>query len=76
GWLGASKDGLVDRLRKQTDPKLFADDLYLSTLTRFPSETEYKAVADFLEGREKDLTNTAMEISWALLTSTEFRFKH
>ena len=76
GWLGTSSGGLVDRLRKQTDPRLFAEDLYLSTLTRLPEKAEYEAVGEFLKGREKDLTNAAMEISWALLTSTEFRFKH
>lgn len=76
GWLGTSAGTLVDRLRKQTDPKLFAEDLYLSTLTRFPTEAEHQAVARFLEGRDKDLSNAANEMAWALLTSTEFRFKH
>lgn len=76
GWLGPSGGNLVDRLRKQPDPKLFAEDLYLSVLTRFPNDAEHQAVADFLKGREKDLTNAAGEIAWALLTSTEFRFKH
>ena len=76
GWLGTSDGTLVGRLRKQTDPKLFAEDLYLSTLTRFPREAEYQAVEEFLQGREKDLTNAAGELAWALLTSTEFRFKH
>jgi hypothetical protein len=76
GWLGPSSDNLAARLRKQTEPKLFAEELYLSTLTRFPTAAEHLAVAEYLKGREKDLTNVTSELGWALLTSTEFRFKH
>jgi hypothetical protein len=75
-WLSPSSNNLVDRLRKTTEPARFAAELYLSTLTRRPTKRESTAVAEFLKGREKDLSNAAQEMAWALLTSNEFRFKH
>ncbi|MBG89028.1 MAG: hypothetical protein CMO80_19295 [Verrucomicrobiales bacterium] len=76
GWLSPSGTNLVARLRKITDPKEFADELYLATLTRYPSDEECEIVARLLKGREKDLQNAAQEMAWGLLCSTEFRFKH
>ena len=55
----------------------FAERVYLKILSRFPSDTETRALADYLATRGST-TNAAasQEITWALLTSAEFRFNH
>ena len=76
GWLTPSGGNLADRLNKLEDPKAFAEELYLSVLTRRPSEPEVAHVNQFLQKRAKDRVSAIGEMIWALLTSTEFRFNH
>jgi hypothetical protein len=76
GWVAPSGGNLADRLNKLEDPKSFAEELYLSVLTRRPAESEVAHVKQYLQGRTKDRAAATGEIIWALLTSTEFRFNH
>jgi hypothetical protein len=51
--------------------------IYLSTLSRRPSETELNRFAtqlDALSGRERD--EKAVDLYWALINSAEFRWNH
>lgn len=75
-WLSASSTSLTARLTKLETPAEVAEELYLSVLTRFPVKAEISAVTQYLAGREEDRTNAVQELAWALLSSTEFRFKH
>lgn len=75
-WLAPSGGNLTDRLVKQEDPGALAEELYLSVLTRRPTPSETEAVADYLAQRPEDKSAAVQEMTWALLTSTEFRFKH
>jgi len=63
-------------LLKQTDAGVLADELYLSVLSRPPSDEEKKEAADFLaaraDRREKSVTN----LIWGLLASNEFCVNH
>jgi hypothetical protein len=61
---------------KQQDAKAAADDLYLSLLTRMPTDGERAEVANYLKDRTKDKPAAAQELVWALLNSAEFRFNH
>jgi hypothetical protein len=76
GWVAPSGGNLADRLNKLEDPKAFAEELYLSVLTRRPLELEVAYVKQYLQKRTKDRAVATGEIIWALLTSTEFRFNH
>lgn len=74
--LGPSGGNLTDRLTKIEDPAQLADELYLSTLTRFPTEAERSDVASHLHDRSADRPTAVGELVWALLSSNEFRFNH
>lgn len=75
-WLAPSADNLIARLGKLADARALAEELYLSTLTRLPTEAEVTAVQKQLASREKEKTAVTQELAWGLLTSAEFRFKH
>jgi hypothetical protein len=75
-WLGAGKGSLTERLTAINDPNLLAEELYLSVLTRIPTEVETADVAQYLEGRTEDRAAAIGELVWALVSSTEFRFNH
>jgi hypothetical protein len=76
-WLTPSPAGnLTGRLARLTDPAAVADELYLSILTRRPSEEECRVVANHLKDRIADRDAALQELAWALLTSVEFHFNH
>ncbi|MEN9575435.1 MAG: hypothetical protein RL514_3290 [Verrucomicrobiota bacterium] len=75
-WLAPSADNLIARLGKLTDTRALTEELYLSTLSRLPTEAEVAAVQKQLASREKEKTAVTQDLAWGLLTSAEFRFKH
>jgi hypothetical protein len=75
-WLTARPGSLIDRLNGQKDTGLLAEELYLSVLTRLPTDEERKEVADYLARRNADRLTSLQDLAWALLTSAEFRFNH
>jgi hypothetical protein len=71
-----SKDGRVAKLiaAKTSDTKII-EELYLATLSRFPTENEMMtALLSF--GKAKDPQKEAEDLLWALLNSKEFLFNH
>ncbi len=76
GWLGAAGGSLADRLMKTADARELARELYLSVLTRLPSDAEADEVAQYLAARPQAKLAAVQELVWAMLTSVEFRFKH
>lgn len=76
GWAAPAGDNVADRIVKQTDPKIMAEELYLGVLTRMPSEEELTEVTMYLASRAADKPIAAQELVWALLNSAEFRFNH
>jgi len=67
---------LAQRLAPLTDAKTFADELYLSTLTRRPTDVEINEVSQYLASRPSERPNAIRELVWSLVTSVEFRFNH
>jgi hypothetical protein len=51
------------------------DRLFLSTLTRFPTDSERKKFTAYVTSNEKPQEGLE-EAIWALLTSSQFRFNH
>ncbi|MFP6766195.1 MAG: DUF1553 domain-containing protein, partial [Planctomycetaceae bacterium] len=74
-WLVPAAGNLTDRLRQLDDAESFAEELYMSVLSRSPGEGEVADVAAYLNtaGNRDD---AVQELIWALLTSAEFRFNH
>jgi len=75
-WLEPKDGNLVERLSKLTDPVAIAEELYLTVLTRLPSDDEKAEVADYLT-KAGERRNAALgDLTWALLSSAEFRANH
>mgnify|MGYP001424661607 CR=1 FL=1 len=74
-WLVPQAGNLTDRLQKLEDTGQFADELYLSVLTRKPTATEITEVTESLK-TASDRGSAVQELTWALLSSAEFRFNH
>jgi hypothetical protein len=65
----------ADRVLKQSDPAAAAEELFLSVLTRLPTDAERAEVAQILS-ESPDRRGIVCELIWALIASTEFRFNH
>lgn len=67
---------LVERLLQSTDPTVLADELYLSVLTRQPTNEERAAVEEYLTQNPERRTQAVTNLAWSLLASTEFCLNH
>ncbi len=76
GWLAPSGENLTARLAKIAESRPLTEELYLSVLTRMPSDAEVAAVESYLAARPNDRGAALQEIAWSLLASAEFRFNH
>lgn len=75
-WVAPASGNVTERVVKQQDAKVAAEDLYLSLFARMPTDGERADVANYLKDRTKDRPAAAQELVWALLNSAEFRFNH
>lgn len=75
-WLAPSGGNLVERLNSQADPAFLAEDLYVTTFARRPTDAEVAETTAYLAARPEEKPACVQELIWALLTSTEFRFNH
>lgn len=75
-WVAPAEGNVTDRVVKQTDPRVAAEELYLSVLTRLPTDEEAAEVAQYLAARGDDKPAAAQELVWSLLNLAEFRFNH
>ena len=76
GWLEPKGDNLVARLTREDDNQKLAEELYLSVLSRLPTDEEVSEASDHLSGRTNDRSAACGELVWALLASTEFGVNH
>lgn len=72
GWL----PGLANRLHGMPDVSAAAEELFLSVLSRRPTDAEVAHVQHYLAARDQDRQSAWQELVWALLASAEFRFYH
>ena len=72
----SEKGGLVDAITQSKDTMdAKIDRLFVSVLTRLPSDAERAKLAEYLAGDEKK-GERLREAIWALMTCSEFRFNH
>lgn len=76
GWLERKPGNLIDRLAGLSDDRKLAEELYLSVLTRFPTDEERDEVSAYLARRGDDRDRALRNLAWSLLASTEFRLNH
>src|SRR5262249_9177634 len=76
GLLAPQPGNLIDRLEKLADAGKVAEELYLSVLTRQPTDEERKTVAEYLARHTERRTTALGHLTWSLLASTEFCVNH
>jgi hypothetical protein len=76
GWLNPGGENLAARLDKLKESRPLAEELYLSVLTRKPTDAEVSDVETYLAARPNDRAAAIQELAWSLMTSAEFRFNH
>lgn len=69
-------ENLVSRLMPLTEAGPVAEELYVSILSRLPSDDERHEVAAHLQDRTDDRPQALGELVWALMSTSEFRFNH
>jgi hypothetical protein len=67
---------LMDRLLKTQKSAPLIEELYLSVLSRHPSDEERSIMTAFLESPDTDRETAVRDAAWALLTSIEFYVNH
>ncbi len=75
-WLATVEGNLTDRVVKLAEPQQAAAELYVSVLSRPPTEAEAAEVTSYLAPRSADRAAAVQELAWALFCSAEFRFNH
>jgi hypothetical protein len=76
GWLAPRAGNLTEHLTRLKDAPAVGEELYLSILTRLPTEEEQKEVAECLQRQDNDRGAALQGMAWALMASAEFRFNH
>jgi hypothetical protein len=77
GVLRSWTSTLAARLAALKEPRAIAEELYLTTLTRLPDESETRDVSATISAQPPEkLNGTLSDMAWGLITSNEFRFSH
>jgi hypothetical protein len=75
--LAAKENRITKLLAEKTSPERIVEEVYLSALSRFPTDAEktniMKVVADAKETNVRPLVE---DMYWAILSSKEFLFNH
>ena len=66
---------LRDLLRSNRKPREIVDELYLTVLSRYPTDDELKAVRDYAEPGHAG-RRPMIDLVWALINSAEFLYRH
>jgi hypothetical protein len=65
----------LKRLLAKADADV-VEDLYLSSVARFPSADERKRLLDYLGAKKSTRAQAVQDLAWALMNSKEFEFNH
>jgi hypothetical protein len=63
-------------LQRQTSPLAAVTELYLTILSRFPTDEELRAVTAYTQAAGANRRGVAQDLAWALVNSAEFGFRH
>jgi hypothetical protein len=74
-YLAPRPGNLTDRLLKESNLDIIIEELFLSILTRFPTDEERSLMKPFLSDPAQRPIRL-WEAAWTLLASAEFRFNH
>ena len=74
-WLVPHPNNLIGRLIKIENIQKLSEELYLTILTRRPTQQEVRDLDRYL-GDAPDRVTGLQDLVWAMLSSAEFRFNH
>jgi len=63
-------------LLRQTNPLGAVTSLYLTVLSRYPTDEELRAVTAYTQAAGANRRGVAQDLAWALVNSAEFGFRH
>jgi chromosome segregation ATPase len=75
-WIAVNGNNVTSRLIAEKDMTKAAYDLYMTIVSRPPTDQEIADVTKILTTDPKTKPLAAQELAWGLLMSTEFRFNH
>lgn len=65
----------LKRVLTKTDADV-VDDIYLSSVSRFPTPEEKKRLVEYLGSKKAARAQAVQDVAWALLNAKEFEFNH
>jgi len=66
----------LQEILRKTEPRAVLTGLYLTILSRYPTEDEVKVAAAYVHDTGLNRRQAAIDVAWALINSTEFLFRH
>jgi hypothetical protein len=63
-------------MRNARTPRAIATGVYLTLLSRFPTEEEFRIAAGYSQSGAAKGREAVVDLSWALVNSKEFLFRH
>jgi len=71
-----SSQVIKDIVKQDKDVTKIITDLYINILSRFPSAEEIKTAENYFSANKQNKTESAIDLAWALINTTEFSFQH
>jgi hypothetical protein len=68
--------GLRSLIRSAGSPKEAINGLYLTILSRFPTEAELRTVGAYAQSSGLQKREVVVDLAWALINSAEFQYRH
>ena len=65
-----------DRSRSSQSASGSTTELYLKVLSRYPTESELAAIRDYVASAEAEGQETFVDLTWALINTPEFLYRH
>lgn len=66
----------LQEIFRKPDPRAVLTSLYLTILSRYPTEDEVKVSTAYAQSSGLDRRKAAIDVAWALINSTEFLYRH
>ena len=60
----------------RTDPRQVVDSVYLTVLSRLPTDTEAEIALGYAKSAGPNRRVVVQDLAWALINSAEFRYRH
>lgn len=66
----------LQEILRKPDPRAQLTSLYMTILSRYPTEAEMKIALAYAQSSGLDRRKAAVDVTWALINSTEFLYRH